>query len=135
MEFNIRRTNEADWDTLVEWWDSWPEWQAPPKDFLPDDGNGGIMVEKNNIPIVAGFLYFTNSNVGWLEYVISNPDYKEQDRSEAIKLLITAAENVFKGQGVKYVFSIGRNKHLINKHKELGWIVDETPSNELIKII
>ena len=28
MEFNIRRLNENDWDTLVSWWDEWPGWHA-----------------------------------------------------------------------------------------------------------
>ena len=56
MELNIRRLEESDWDTLVSWWDEWPEWTAPPKDFLPDNGKGGFMVENNNTPIVAGFL-------------------------------------------------------------------------------
>ena len=33
MKFNIRKLKESDWDTLVKWWDSWPEWVAPPKTF------------------------------------------------------------------------------------------------------
>jgi hypothetical protein len=31
------------------------------------------------------------------------------------------------------MFTIGRNKHLINTHKKLGWFVDEEPSHEIIK--
>ena len=57
MELNIRMLKDSDWNTLVEWWDSWPNWQNPPKDFLPDNGKGGFMVEKQDQPIVAGFLY------------------------------------------------------------------------------
>ena len=52
MKFNIRKLTENDWDTLVSWWGDWPGWVNPPKDFLPDNGTGGLMVEKNNIPIV-----------------------------------------------------------------------------------
>ena len=46
MELNIRMLKDSDWNTLVEWWDAWPEWQAPAKDFLPDNGKGGFIVEK-----------------------------------------------------------------------------------------
>ena len=31
------------------------------------------------------------------------------------------------------MFSIGRNQNLINKHKKLGWSVDNTKSHELVK--
>ena len=135
MELNIRRLEESDWDTLVSWWDEWPEWTAPPKDFLPDNGTGGFIVENNNTPIVAGFLYKTNSKGVLLEWIISNPKYKEEDRQVAIELLINGAENVSKELGYKYMFSIGRNKHLIETHKKLKWRVDKKPSHELIKPI
>jgi len=135
MELNIRRLRESDWETLVQWWDEWPEWVNPPKDFLPDNGIGGLMVEKNDLPIVAGFIYFTNSKGALLEWIVSNPKYKEQDRKEAIELLIIGAEEVCKAQGFKYMFTIGRNKHLIETHKKLNWVVDKDPSYEITKKI
>jgi len=135
MEFNIRMLKDSDWDTLVEWWDSWPEWTAPSKDFLPDNGKGGFMVEKDNKPIIAGFLYITNSKAALLEWIVSNPKYRESDRNEAVELLIKGAENVCKEQGIKYIFSIGRNKNLIKTHKKLGYQVDDKPSYEIVKII
>ena len=135
MELNIRRLRESDWETLVQWWNEWPEWVNPPKDFLPDNGVGGLMVEKNNLPIVAGFIYFTNSKGALLEWIVSNPKYKERDRKDAIELLIIGAEEVCKAQGFKYMFTIGRNKHLIETHKKLNWVVDKDPSYEITKKI
>ena len=130
MKLNIRRLTSEDYSTLVKWWDAWPEWQAPPQTFLPDTG---FIVEKNNIGIVAGYVYITNSKAALLEWVISNPEYRESDRKDAITLLIQAVERVLTDQGIKHVFTIGRNKHLINLHKKLGWMVDEKPSYEIIK--
>ena len=135
MELNIRMLKDSDWNTLVQWWDAWPEWTAPSKDFLPDNGKGGFMVEKNNQPIVAGFLYTTNSKAALLEWIVSNPKYREDDREQAIELLIEGAESVCKEQGIKYIFSIGRNKHLMNTHKKLGYIIDNKPSYEITKQI
>ena len=91
MQLNIRKLKESDWDTLCSWWDEWPEWQSPPRDFLPNNGAGGLMVEKD-VPIVAGFIYYTNSKAALLEGIISNPNYREADRKQAIAILINAAE-------------------------------------------
>jgi len=135
MELDIRRLESEDWDTLVSWWDTWPDWQTPPKDFLPDNGKGGFMVEKNNTPIVAGFMYFTNSEVVLLEWIVSNPSYRDQDRQDGIEFLILTCEEYIKANGKKYIFSIGRNKHLIETHKKLGYHVDTKVSHEIIKKI
>ena len=133
MELNIRRLKDSDWETLVSWWNDWPDWVNPPKDFLPENGTGGLIVEKNNKPIVAGFLYFTNSTAVLLEWVVSDPDYKQKDKKKAIELLILSAENVCIQSGKKYMFSIGRNNSLINTHKKMGWNVDDKPSYEISK--
>jgi len=133
MELDIRRLEDKDWDTLVSWWDSWPERQTPPKDFLPDNGKGGFIVEKNNTPIVAGFMYFTNSEGVLLEWIVSNPSYRDEDRQDAIEFLILTCEEYIKANGKKYIFSIGRNKHLIETHKKLGYHVDTKVSHEIIK--
>jgi hypothetical protein len=135
MKFNIRQLKESDWDTLISWWDTWPEWVNPPKSFLPNNGTGGIMIEKSNQPIVAGFLYFTNSDAVLLEWIVSNPEYRESDRKEAIELLINACERFCKDKGKHHMFTIGRNRHLIETHKKLGWHVDEKPSYEIVKNI
>tara|TARA_R110000822_G_scaffold32570_12_gene93288 strand:+ start:983 stop:1393 length:411 start_codon:yes stop_codon:yes gene_type:complete len=136
MELNIRKLEESDWDTLVSWWLKWRYWKvAPPKDFLPDNGTGGFMVEKNNKPIVSGFMYFTNSKGVLLEWIVSNPDYKDDDRKEALELLISTAEDFIRQAGKSYIFSIGRNASLIETHKKLGYSVDEKPSYEIIKTI
>ena len=133
MELSIRMLKDSDWETLVKWWDSWPEWQAPPKDFLPDNGKGGFMVEKNDELIVAGFLYTTNSKAALLEWIVSNPEYRDDDRKQALELLIEGAESVCKKQGINYIFSIGRNKNLMETHKKLGYLIDDNHSYEITK--
>ena len=135
MKLNIRKLEESDWDTLVKWWEGWPEWVALPKSFLPNNGTGGLMVEKDKKPLVAGFLYFTNSDAVLLEWIVSDPKYRESDRKDAIELLINTSEQLCKNENKKYMFTIGRNKHLIETHKKLGWQVDNKPSYEIVKNI
>lgn len=132
---NIRRLTDKDWDTLVSWWSNWPKWQAPVKDFLPEDGKGGLIVEKDNKPIVAGFIYLTNSKTALLEWIVSNPKYREADRKQAIELLITGAENLVKSLEYKYLFAVMQHKGLIETHEKLGWNKDNKPSYELTKVL
>ena len=130
-----RNLKESDWDTLVSWWTAWPEWTAPVKEVLPENGTGCIMIQKNGIPIVAGFIYNTNSASALLEWIISNPEYNDKDKSQAIEILITEVEKTCINMGYKFILTVGRNKSLINAHKKLGWIVDDKPSHEIVKII
>jgi len=132
---NIRRLTDKDWDTLVSWWDNWPKWKAPVKDFLPENGKGGLIVEINDVPVVAGFIYLTNSKTALLEWIVSNPEYRESDRKQAIELLITGAENLIKSLDYKYLFAVMQHKGLIETHKKLGWKADTKPSYELTKVL
>ena len=129
MKLNIRRLEESDYETLVKWWEGW-KWPALPKTFLPDTG---FIVEKNKIGIVACYVYMTNSKAALLEWVISNPEYRESDRKDAIRLLIQATETVLKDQGIKHIFSFVRHKNLLKIHEDLGWDIDKKPSHEIIK--
>ena len=131
----LRTLTEQDWDTLCNWWEAWPKWVNPPKSFLPDNGKGGFMVEKDGKPICAGFIYLTNSDAVLLEWIVSDPEYRENDRKDALELLITGAEAACKEIGKKHMFTIGRNRHLIDTHKKLGWSIDPDPSHEIIKKI
>jgi hypothetical protein len=86
MEFTIRQLNKYDYNSiLIDWWKDW-RWEAPPKDFLPDDGSGGYIVYDGDIPVCAGFIYITNSKVGWCDWIISNFNYK--DRKKRKKALV-----------------------------------------------
>ena len=129
-----RPLKKEDYETICKWW-KWWRWPVIPKEILPDDGKSGFMIEKNNIPIVCGFVYLTNSNVVLLEWIVSNPKYKDEDRKEAIKLLINSVENLCISMDARLIFSVSRSKHLMKIHEELGWKVNEKPSYEITKNI
>jgi len=137
MELNIRKLKQEDWGTLTKLWNMWPEWKDkfPTKDLLPENGTGGYIVEKNNTPVVAGFLYTTNSKVAWIEWIVSNKDYREDDRKQALELLINGIEHVAISSGFNIILSIARNEGLINTFKDLKYTVDDKPSFEVSKKI
>ncbi len=132
MELTVRALQESDWETLQSWWTKW-EWPEMNRDLLPLNGLGGLMIFKNEIPVVSGFLYLTNSSVAWMEWIISNPEYRDNDRKEAIELLIKELENVALSMNKTIILSVGRNKGLINAHRNLGYVIDDNPSHEISK--
>jgi len=129
MKFNVKRLVESDYKTLCKWW-KWWRWSPPPLTFLPETG---FMVVKENIEIAACYVYLTNSKAALLEWVVSNPEYKEKDRKEALKFLIQIVEEILKQQGFIHVMTMDINSSLLKIHKELGWTIDPTPSHEIIK--
>ena len=61
MKFNTTPLQHEDYDNILKgWWKDWG-WEAPSRDFLPQDGQGGIMVWNGDTPVCAGFLYNTKS--------------------------------------------------------------------------
>lgn len=135
MEFNIRLLNDSDYDnTLKGWWDDW-SWTAPPKESLPNNGLGGFMISKGDVDICAGFAYFTNSNLAWCEFIVSNKQYKEEDRGEALEMLINTIVEACKNAGYKTIFTSVSNENLINKYQNCGFIKTQEGATEMIKFL
>lgn len=136
MELTIRQLNDTDYDNiLVEWWNQWG-WNPPQKDFLPDNGTGGYIIYDEDIPICAGFIYVTNSKVSWVDWIISNKEYREKaKRREAIKLLIQCLTNISKMSGSKYIYALIKNNSLIKTYVDLGFIKGDSYTSEMIKVL
>lgn len=131
---NTRILTGSDYEILSDWWKAWG-WPVMAKDMLPDNGTGGIMVENKGENIVAGFLYWSNSKLVWLDWIISNPNADKKIRKQAIEMLILTAEQMVKDAGSKYMMSISRSNSLLKIHEKIGWSIDKTPSHEMIKVI
>jgi hypothetical protein len=134
MKFNIRVLKENDYeDILVGWWKDW-KWIPPVKDFLPLNGLGGIMVEWDGIPVCAGFIIQTNSKVAWIEWIVSNKNFKEKlHRKDALNLLVQTLTDVAKKTGSTYAYTILKSPSLINTYKNNGYLGEEQNINEMIK--
>lgn len=132
MKFTTRPLNTEDYEaTLVGWWKAWG-WDAPLRDFLPQNGEGGIMVMDGDIPVCAGFIYNTNSKVAWVDWIISNKDYKES-RSEAIVLLVETLTSIAKNLDNNYAYALIKHEGLIKTYESLGYTQAENYNTEMIK--
>lgn len=130
----VRKLNSEDYESiLIDWWKDW-RWTAPPKDFLPEDGKGGLIVFDDDIPVCAGYIYITNSKVGWCDWIISNFNYKDRaKRKEALNFLINVLTETLKISGCKYSYALLKSKSLISAYVENGYIEGDNYNKEMIK--
>lgn len=135
MEFNIRVLSEDDYDnTLVKWWRDW-RWEPTPKDALPNNGTGGYMVSKDGVDICAGFLYTSNSSMAMCEFIVSNFEYKNKDRKDAIVFLIESLCKAAEKMGFKYVWTCVKNPNLIKSYEANNFLTSSPNCLEMIKIL
>jgi hypothetical protein len=136
MTLKIRELNEKDYeDILVGWWKDWG-WEPPQRDFLPDEGKGGIIIYDGDVPICAGYMYLTNSKVGWVDWIISNKNYTNKElRKDAISMLVSRLTDICGLVGCKYVYALIKNQSLIKMYEELGYIKGDSYTSEMIKVL
>jgi len=135
-ELVFRSFSDKDYVIVHEWWNWW--WgkdKGIEKDILPED-NDCYMIEKNNTPVAAGFLYIgKNAPIGYLTFLVSNPNYREKDRKFIIEKLIVNIEQEAKLQGIKFMFTVCESVNMKNMHNKLGWTISKAPSYETFKYI
>lgn len=127
---------DSDYETLVEWW-SYYKFPVPPKEFLPDAGTCGIILEnEKGYPYCAGFIYFTNSGLCWMEYVVSNPKVKGGViRSQMIRELIDNLTEFAREEGSKWMFTSSDHEKFIRKLIDSGFHVGDRNTTQLLKTI
>jgi hypothetical protein len=136
MGILVRALNASDYDDiLVGWWKDWG-WDAPAKDFLPDDATGGLIVFDGDEPVCAGFMYTTNSKVAWVDWIISSKTYRTKPtRKECLDLLIYALTHICKSKEHKYVYALIKDRNLIATYESLGYVKGDSYTGEMIKIL
>ena len=122
QEVTIRKITKDDYVFINKWWiDS--GLKLPPEGCLPDNGLGGLIIEKDK-PIAVAYIYKTNSTMGYLDFLISNPNYKSKDRFEIILLLIKACIKKCNEIGIINVWAMVTNKEVINRALAVGFSID-----------
>ncbi|QQU04264.1 hypothetical protein [Myroides odoratus] len=132
--FNARVLKEEDYLELVSWW-TWWRFPSPLQELLPNNGTCRIMLSKEGINISAGFIYHTNSKMCWIEFVVSNPDYRESDRKEALLALINELGEIAKSQGYKVAYTNLKNASLINHFSDCQYVKGSVQTIEIVKIL
>jgi hypothetical protein len=130
-KINIRKIELKDYEFINKWWVK-QGFKIPNKDILPNEGFGGVIIEKEK-PIAAAYLYLTNSKTGYIDNLISNPDYKSKDRFDIIQQLIDALVNSGINSGCKIVWATSAIDGVINKCRGLGYEISKEKHSIIYK--
>jgi hypothetical protein len=136
MGFTTRKLSLSDYDDiLVGWWSDWG-FTPPLRQFLPEVATGGIMVYDGDTPVCAGFLYATNSGIAWIDWIVSNKQYrKKPERREALDLLISSLTAIGQASGFSYIYTLFKNNHLISTFERAGFVQGCEYTGEMIKAL
>ena len=129
----VRKLHEKDWDYLPSWWEAYNQ-PVPQRNFLPNNGLGGFVVESHpdKTPIAAMFLWTTNSDTAIPAVVISDKSYQDTNRSDALQLLVDFTTDFAHDLGYKFSFAWAKPGKMLKYYEKTGFTVDDTPSYELI---
>ena len=128
MEFNfkVRRIIEKDWSYLNDWWVGYPGWEdGIDRDMMPENGLGGFIVDKDGYPVAALWLHMANSKTAIANPFVANPLYRDNDRQEALDVLLKFTTQFARDMGKKYVWSFTGFKPQADAFERNGYTITE----------
>jgi hypothetical protein len=134
---DIRIAEHTDYKMLTEWWGFW-RFPAPSIKALPQYDLGkfnGVIASEGGKDLACGFMYTTNSNMVWIEFMVTNPKTTSEERNEAILSVLNELSFSAKELGYSIAFSSIKNENLINKYIGNGFSIGTRGTTELIKIL
>jgi len=127
QKLTTRDIVSEDWKILEKWFLGHGK-ELPQRNLLPDNGLGGIIVEKDGRPIAATFIYQTNSDIAFLDIGISDPYYKGKDRFEIGNTLIKECLRKVEASGYEALSVTTGNKGLLKRFKDMNWEINDNLS-------
>lgn len=129
---NSRYFESNNYEQLVEWWSFW-RFTPPSITNLPKTG---VIVNNDGIDVASGFLYLTNSDMCWIEFIVSNPNVKDKKvRENCINECINQLCHIAKEMGYRVAYTSLKNENLQKKYLSCGFIEGGKSRNEYIKIL
>lgn len=111
-----------DYVTIQVWWNKFSSF-APRREHLPQNG---IIVEIDDTPACAGFLYKTDSKICVFEFVVSNPFIDKYSRDVALGRLIDNAKNWAETNDFSLIYSSIGIPKFISRLEEKGFMEADT---------
>ena len=120
QKYNSRPIEVEDYAILMKWWKSYDGIEIPDSSILPNNGLGGFLIEKEGKMIAAAYLYLTNSAVGYIDFLISDPNYKNKDKYNMIMKLQDACTEELLREGCRIVWAMTSYDHLAEMAGKMG---------------
>jgi len=132
---SIRKFNaKTDYEIVCGWWDA-HKWPRIPLDYLPDNGGGGRILFYNEVPVIVVWVYKTNSRLGWMEWMVSNPSAPKEIRKTAPDILIEDAIEYAKSLEIGVIFTSIRVPRLIRRLLNAGFQVSDPNMTNMTRIL
>lgn len=129
----FRYFKEEDYNQLVEWWNFW-RFTPPSLGVLPK--GTGVIVNDGEKDVCAGFVYISNSDICWIEFIVSNPSEKDKiKRNKYITAIIDRLSILGMELGAKVAYTSLKNENLQNKYLDCGFVLGSKNCNEYIKVL
>lgn len=122
---------EEDYFLLKIWWEK-HGWPALPEKFM---SKFGIMVEGNEVPLAAGWLYLTGSGWIWFDFIVSNPTAGLKDRTKALDYLVSVMVDQARAFGGGAIHSSLKSRGLIKLFEKYGFVqADKNMTNMVLNL-
>jgi hypothetical protein len=118
MNPTIRSYKDADFDTIVSWWEDYKE--CPPLEgmMLSD---GSFILELNKVPAMSLTVLLTQSKeISYIEGFIKNPLFKDINLESYGKILWNHCFEYAKSRGYKRAICFSMEEKLFNKYERFG---------------
>ena len=122
-ELKIRKIEIQDYKYINKWWVD-QGFKPVSLEVLPMKGLGGLIIEKEK-PIAVDYLYLTNSNMGYIDNLISDPNYISKDRFNIILELIAACKQMALDVGCTDIWAISNSKGIIKRCEKLQYNISK----------
>ena len=113
---------------IADWWKGhgWPPIEY---DKLPKIG---IIVENNKNPLVAGFLYMTDTNMCMPHWIVANPEISLKELKPAMKTLFDAFEREALRADKPILWTSCGTRSVIAQFKRAGYNVGDSTAVHLL---
>ena len=112
----IRLYTPSDYATVCGWWDEWG-WPRIPQSSLP---RIGAITEA-----ACAWLYQTDSDCALIEWYITNPRLRKNERKGIIEPIVEQLCKTAKTLGYSNVISMVRNPHLLKTLNGVGFAPED----------
>lgn len=119
---------ETDYSDVCAWWDKhgWPIIQ---RECLPVTG---FMAEAGETKLCATWIYYTGTQISWMEWLVVNPNASTRLRANAVGGIIDKVKQVAIAAGGPIIFSSMKSNGLIRLMKKKGFMVGDSGMTNLV---
>ena len=116
---------------LADWWTG-HKWPVIPISSLPKNG---LICTYNKKPVCSGFIYKTEVDIAWMEWVLCDPQADREYRGSCIDALIEKLSELAKNMGYRLIFTSVANTSLIKRLEKYNFGICDTNVTNLVRVL